>query len=118
MTTYPVTDEAEGRAIQPSSDTIPARFWRQVERYGNRVALRKKEFGIWQETSWAEYGEHVRACAFGLIALGLQPGERVVILSEDRPEWFYADLGVQDAGSPEDVLKRGREVLRGDEVEI
>jgi len=85
-------------ATHTDTDTIPALFWRQVKRHGDRVALRKKDFGIWQEATWTEYGDHVRACAFGLIALGLQPGERVAILSEDRPEWFYADLAVQSAG--------------------
>ena len=85
-------------ATHIDTDTIPALFWRQVTRYRDRVALRKKEFGIWEETTWAEYGNHVRACACGLIALGVHPGERVAILSEDRPEWFYADLGVQSAG--------------------
>ena len=87
-----------GEAEPRSADTIPSLFWRQVERYGDRVALRRKEFGVWQEVSWAEYGDRVRACGFGLIALGLEPGDRVTILSEDRPEWFYADLGIQCAG--------------------
>ena len=67
----------------PSPDTIPALFWGQVERRGDRVALRKKELGIWQETTWTEYAEQVRACGFGLIALDLQPGERVAVLSRD-----------------------------------
>ncbi|MBI2502096.1 MAG: AMP-binding protein [Candidatus Latescibacteria bacterium] len=78
--------------------TIPALFWERVRRSGNKVALRHKDYGIWNEVTWTEYGEQVRACAFGLINLGLQPGERVAILSEDRPEWFYADLGTQCSG--------------------
>jgi long-chain acyl-CoA synthetase len=69
-----------------------------VRRSGNKAALRRKDYGIWNQVTWTEYGEVVRACAFGLINLGLQPGERVAILSEDRPEWFYADLGVQCSG--------------------
>jgi len=65
---------------------------------GNRVALRRKDFGVWQEKTWTEYGEQVRACGFGLINLGMKSGERVAILSEDRPEWFYADLATQCSG--------------------
>lgn len=80
------------------STTIPLLFWSQVEKYQDRVALREKDFGIWQEVSWADYGERVRACAFGLIALGLEAGDRAVILSEDRREWLYADLGIQCVG--------------------
>jgi len=81
-----------------SAGTIPELFWKQVARSGDRAALRKKDFGIWQETTWREYGEHVRATAYGLMALGLEPGDRVAILSEGRPEWYYADLGAQSAG--------------------
>lgn len=78
--------------------TLPGLFWSRVGRWGDRVALRHKKRGIWLETTWAEYGEQVRACAGGLLTLGLQPGERVCILSEDRPEWLYADLGILCAG--------------------
>ena len=82
----------------PYTQTIPGIFWNQVKTRQDQIALRHKDFGIWQEVTWAEYGEQVRACAFGLMSLGLQPGDRVTILSEDRPEWFYADLGIQSAG--------------------
>ena len=95
-TTTNHTTENQSKATQP--ETIPSLFWSQVAKYKDRVALRKKDFGIWQEITWAEYGEQVRACAFGLISLGLQPGDRAVILSEDRPEWLYADLAIQCAG--------------------
>lgn len=87
--------ESDGEG-QPA--TIPALFWDRVRRSGNRVALRRKDFGIWNEVTWTAYGEEVRACAFGLANLGLKSGERVAILSEDRPEWFYADLGTQCSG--------------------
>lgn len=83
---------------QGERETIPALFWERVRASGNRVALRRKDFGVWQEKTWTEYGEEVRACAFGLINLGMKSGERVAILSEDRPEWFYADLATQCSG--------------------
>jgi long-chain acyl-CoA synthetase len=78
--------------------TIPALFYERVHQWGNRVAQREKNFGVWEEITWAEYGERVRACAFGLIACGLEAGEHVAILSEDRHEWFCADLATQSAG--------------------
>jgi long-chain acyl-CoA synthetase len=62
------------------------------------VVLRHKDLGVWKEVTWAAAGENVRACGYGLIALGLEPGDRVAVLSEDRPEWLYADLGIQSAG--------------------
>ncbi len=63
-----------------------------------RVALRYKDRGIWQEFTWRDYLAHVRAFGLGLIALGLQPGEKVAIVSNNRPEWLYAEVGVQAAG--------------------
>jgi long-chain acyl-CoA synthetase len=78
--------------------TIPALFWRRVEEWGDRVALREKNFGIWQPITWAEYGERARAAGLGLVALGLQPGDVVSILAENIPEWLYADLGILGAG--------------------
>lgn len=56
------------------------------------VAMREKDYGIWQETTWAQYWEQVEAAAYGLLALGVQPGDRVSIQSEDRPEWVILDI--------------------------
>ena len=47
--------------------TIPSLFWERVRASGNRVALRRKDFGVWQEKTWTEYGEEVRACAGRMI---------------------------------------------------
>ncbi|MBT6143890.1 MAG: AMP-binding protein [Gemmatimonadetes bacterium] len=80
------------------AQTIPGLFWDRVQRWGPNVALREKNFGVWEEFTWAEYGEQVRACGFGMIACGLEAGASVAILSEGRPEWLYADLGAQSAG--------------------
>ena len=56
------------------------------------VAMREKDFGIWQEITWAEFWEQVELAAHGLIALGLEVGDRVSIHSEDRPEWVILDI--------------------------
>ncbi len=65
---------------------------------GTRVALRYKDRGIWQEFTWGEYQAHVRAFGLGLVALGLRPGEKVAILSDNRPEWLYAEVGTLAVG--------------------
>jgi long-chain acyl-CoA synthetase len=57
-----------------------------------RVAMREKDYGIWQEITWAQLWEDVHAAAHGLLALGVKPGDRVSIHSEDRPEWVILDL--------------------------
>ncbi|MFE2756417.1 AMP-dependent synthetase/ligase [Actinosynnema sp. NPDC059335] len=57
------------------------------------VALRAKEFGIWHEVTWAGYWERAELVGHALLALGVDPGDRVAIHSENRREWLYADIG-------------------------
>jgi len=89
---------AENRVIAGGEKTVPLLFCRQVAKYGDRVALRKKALGRWQEISWREYGQRVREVALGLTALGLRRGEHVSVIAENRPEWLYSDLGIMAAG--------------------
>jgi long-chain acyl-CoA synthetase len=79
-------------------DTVPTLFYSQAMKYGSRVALRRKEFGIWRDISWNEYLQNVKQIALGLIALGLKRGECVAVIAENRQEWLYSDLGIQSAG--------------------
>ncbi len=78
--------------------TVPLLFCQQVARYGDRVALRKKELGRWREISWREYSQRVREVTLGLIALGIRRGQCVSIIAENLPEWLYCDLGIMAAG--------------------
>jgi long-chain acyl-CoA synthetase len=78
--------------------TLLTYFQRHVKETPNRVALRHKDYGIWHDVTWKQYGEKVRQVAMGLISLGLQKGECVSIISENRPEWVYADFGILSAG--------------------
>ena len=63
------------------------------------VALREKEFGIWQSTSWAALGALVRALACGLAAAGLQRGQHIVVIGENRPRLSAAMLAAQSLGA-------------------
>jgi long-chain acyl-CoA synthetase len=76
-----------------AQDTVPKLFFQRVERYKERVALRKKELGLWNKITWREYGQRVRQVGMGLVDLGLEPKDRVAIIGDSRPEWLYADLG-------------------------
>ncbi|MFH1081833.1 MAG: AMP-binding protein [Pseudomonadota bacterium] len=80
-------------------DTLPHIFLGKVKKYGNRVALREKEFGVWQEISWNEYCRHVRHFCLGMMELGLSRGDHISIFGENEPEWLYADLAAQSAGA-------------------
>jgi long-chain acyl-CoA synthetase len=61
----------------------------------NRIGLREKEFGIWQETSYGEYWDLVKTAGMALWALGVRPGDRVAIHSENRLAWVVSDLAAQ-----------------------
>ena len=80
--------------------TLPQMLAAHARRYGHgRVALREKEFGIWQEVSWADYAGHVRAVGLGLEALGLRRDETLAIVCGNRPAWLYTELGAQALGA-------------------
>ena len=57
-----------------------------------KVAMREKDFGIWQEYNWAQTWDLIETAAHGLLATGLEAGDRVAIHSEDNPEWIILDL--------------------------
>jgi len=87
------------RTLQEAAITIPQLLRRRAELHGDRLALREKEYGIWNRYSWRHYYETARLVALGLMSLGIKPGDRVAIAGENTPEWFYADLGTQMLGA-------------------
>jgi long-chain acyl-CoA synthetase len=80
-------------------DTIGGVFWGRVRQFGSRTALQVKRGGRWQDITWEEWGRNVKLFAMGLMALGLKEREKVALLSENRPEWTYADLAVLSASA-------------------
>ncbi|MET3845369.1 AMP-binding protein [Bradyrhizobium sp. OAE829] len=86
-------------ALKTAAITIPQLLRQRAAMHGDALALREKEYGIWNPYSWSHYYETARSVALGLLALGLKPGDRVAIAGENTPEWFYADLGVQMIGA-------------------
>ena len=81
-----------------SNETLLTYFQKHVKEQPNRVALRHKDYGIWHDVTWGQYGEKVRQVAMGLISLGFKKGECVSIISENRTEWVYSDFGIMSAG--------------------
>lgn len=78
--------------------TIVSLFKHRCKTLGTRTAHREKDMGIWKAYSWDDYWTHAKWIGMGLRKLGLKRGEVVSILSEDRKEWAYADLGIQSVG--------------------
>jgi long-chain acyl-CoA synthetase len=80
------------------STTIADLCARAAEQFGDQVAIKHKVDGAWRDVTFAQVGEIVEEIGLGLIALGLEPGERVAILCNTRPEWAYADFAISAAG--------------------
>ncbi len=79
--------------------TVPQLFLEREAKHPERVALRYKHLGIWRDVTWSEYRDKVRQTALGLKALGINEGDRVAVIGENRPEWLYADLGAMSIGA-------------------
>ncbi|MBI3333560.1 MAG: long-chain fatty acid--CoA ligase [Candidatus Omnitrophica bacterium] len=75
-------------------NTIPQMVFAQARRYGDRAVLKVKRGPAYEEISWNELVSQVEGIALGLMELGVKPGDRVAILSENRPEWAAADLAI------------------------
>ncbi len=81
-----------------TSEIAPEAFRQTVEKYGDRVALRKKKYGLWHDISWNEYYRLAKYVGSALISLGLKKGDCVSIIGDNCPEWVIVDLGIQGAG--------------------
>ncbi len=79
--------------------SLPGLLLAQADRRPQDTALRKKALGRWREYSWSEYADHSARTGMGLVALGVEAGDRVAVHSENRPAWLLADLGVQGIGA-------------------
>ncbi len=80
-------------------ETIVAIYAQTMERHGSRKAQTVKVDGKWTHWTWAQVDQKVRALSSALIDLGVQPGDRVALLSENRPEWAWADLAILMTGA-------------------
>ena len=87
--TMDVTESANPRA---GYMTVASRALQWSKDLPDGVALREKDFGIWQEMTWAEFWDNIEIAGHALLALGVGVGDRVSIHSEDRPEWLILDL--------------------------
>ena len=80
------------------AQSLPGRLACFAREWPSRTALREKHRGLWRPISWAAYWNSVCATAAQFEAWGLGAGDRVAILSGNRPEWLYADLAIQMLG--------------------
>jgi long-chain acyl-CoA synthetase len=79
----------------PMNEIHLARMIRdQIKKYGERTAVRYREGGIWKEMTWNGMGEMIHAVSKGLLEMNIREGDRVVLFSQNRPEWTIADYGI------------------------
>ncbi|MEK7246563.1 MAG: AMP-binding protein, partial [Pseudomonadota bacterium] len=74
-------------------------FFDQVDRLGEHPFLWAKLGDVWRPLTWGDAAARVSALARGLIAAGIEPGDRVVLVSENRPAWAIADLAIMSIGA-------------------
>jgi long-chain acyl-CoA synthetase len=86
-------------ASSTGSKTIADLVMLAAEKHGDNPALRHKVGEDWVDISYEELGRSVKEVALGLIDLGINPGERVSILSHTRPEWTFANFGILASGA-------------------
>jgi len=88
-------------STEPStgSSTVADLIPRAAAKHAEHTAVRFKRDGAWHDVTYAELATIVQEIGLGLIDLGIEPGERVCILANTRPEWSYADLAATAAGT-------------------
>ena len=79
-------------------DNLVTMFFHRASEKGDKPFLWAKVDGEWRPTSWTEAARKVAALSKSLQKLGLKKGDRVMLVSENRPEWCIADLGIMAAG--------------------
>lgn len=78
--------------------TLPGLLVEQAEKRGERVALREKEWGVWQPYTWNDYLRATGEFAAGLKSMGFGKGDIVILIGDNRPEWLWAELAIQALG--------------------
>lgn len=80
--------------------TLPQVLAKQAQELGTKeIAVREKSFGIWQAYNWNDYLQYTKKAALGLATLGLKRGENIGIITNNHPEWLFAELGAQALGA-------------------
>jgi long-chain acyl-CoA synthetase len=96
-TTYTSRLQGDTTPTTSDRDTLPKNFLLRVKEFGDRVAMRKKRYGIWQEYSWSEVYQHVRDFCLGLVSLGLKQGETVAIIGDNDPQFYWTQIAAHSA---------------------
>ena len=93
---YIVDSGVESRAAE---DTLPKILLRNAEIFADRPSVREKNYGIWQTWTWEEALDEIRAFSIGLQEIGLERGDKVAIVGDNRPRLYWSMVAAQAAGA-------------------
>ncbi|AKH19400.1 long-chain fatty acid--CoA ligase [Sedimenticola thiotaurini] len=80
-------------------DTFPKLLAYNAQQWPDEVAMREKEFGIWNEFTWRDYHTTVKQMALGMYAMGIRRGDVVGVIGDNRPEWLHAEIAAHAIGA-------------------
>ena len=79
--------------------TLPKLFVTQAKKFGDtKVAMREKEYGVWLPVTWSQYFENVKQITLGLVSLGLERGDKVIMIGDNRPEALWTEMAAMCGG--------------------
>lgn len=82
-----------------SADTFPKILLANVKKYGHtKIAIREKDYGIWQSYTWQDYHDQVKDFALGLASLGFKRGDKMAIIGDNRPQLYWGLAAIQSLG--------------------
>jgi long-chain acyl-CoA synthetase len=79
--------------------TINEVFKNRADKYKERLAVEKKLNGRWEKVTWRDYYDQARSVGLGLYSMGIKKGDMIAILSENRLEWVFTDMGALGIGA-------------------
>ena len=76
----------------PEEINLPSFMLKNYKRYGDNVAMRVKDRGIWNEITWSEYFLSVKEISLGLMSLGLEKSDKIAVIGENSPEYYWIEV--------------------------
>ncbi|MCX5862427.1 MAG: AMP-binding protein [Deltaproteobacteria bacterium] len=89
----------DGEILITKDLTLPKLLVSQCQKYGpGKVAMREKEYGVWLPITWLQYLENVKQITLGLVSLGMVPGDKVIMIGDNRPEALWTEMAAMCGG--------------------
>src|SRR5437762_1484586 len=90
--------ELDRQTLGLDHDTFPKLVRENAERFGRRVAIREKDYGIWQSYTWRDYFDQARLIALGLASLGFARGDKTAVVGDNRRQLYWSVMATQALG--------------------